>query len=251
MIWDDATTPIDDSTNSSITGEMIGETALSDAVVNAMNSLESLLAGWGLSTLWSQVFAGALAVAAVLLVCFLANAIAKLALRSIAHRMLSKLKKAWADEVLKQRVLVRLSHLVPVILLMFVLPAFGSFGVDYWLRPMIEIYIVWILLTTMFGLLEVGEVLVQHRDLEDRVPITGISQAIKILLSLVALVLVFSIIFSKSPLWFLSGLGAMAAVLMLIFKDSILGLVAGIQISAKQHGQSGRLDYGTEQKRRW
>ncbi len=232
MIWDDATTPIDDSTNSSITGEMIGETALSDAVVNAMNSLESLLAGWGLSTLWSQVFAGALAVAAVLLVCFLANAIAKLALRSIAHRMLSKLKKAWADEVLKQRVLVRLSHLVPVILLMFVLPAFGSFGVDYWLRPMIEIYIVWILLTTMFGLLEVGEVLVQHRDLEDRVPITGISQAIKILLSLVALVLVFSIIFSKSPLWFLSGLGAMAAVLMLIFKDSILGLVAGIQISA-------------------
>jgi len=236
MYWDPTaettTTAGTETVASSISDELIGETFLSDGVNRAVEWLESVSAGWGLTETWSQVFAGAVAVAAVLLVCFIANAIAKLVIRSIAHNMLTRIKKPWADEVLKQRVLLRLSHLVPVILLMFAMPAFRTWGVDWWLRPLVEIYIVWILLKTVFGLLEVGEVLVRHGELEDRVPATGISQAIKILLSLVAIVLVFSIIFSKSPLWFLSGLGAMAAVLMLIFKDSIVGLVAGIQISA-------------------
>jgi miniconductance mechanosensitive channel len=88
------------------------------------------------------------------------------------------------------------------------------------------------LLRVSFGMLEVGEALINQHGLQDRIPAVGLSQAGKLVLSIVAIVLVMSVIFTKSPLWFLSGLGAVAAVMMLIFKDSILGLVAGIQVAA-------------------
>jgi miniconductance mechanosensitive channel len=84
----------------------------------------------------------------------------------------------------------------------------------------------------LFGLLEVGEVVVAQLGLDGRIPAQGVSQALKLVLTFIAVVLALSVLLDKSPLWFLSGVGAIAAVLMLIFKDSILGLVAGIQVSA-------------------
>ncbi|MCH2140552.1 MAG: mechanosensitive ion channel family protein, partial [Phycisphaerales bacterium] len=91
---------------------------------------------------------------------------------------------------------------------------------------------IWILLLFSFGMLEIGEVVVEQAGMENAIPATGISQACKVLFSFVAIVLSLSVLLDKSPIWFLSGLGALAAVMMLIFKDSILGLVAGIQVSA-------------------
>ncbi|MCH2136556.1 MAG: mechanosensitive ion channel family protein [Phycisphaerales bacterium] len=211
--------------------QLLGETALSDAVQDGVLWLESTATGWGLSSFWSGLFAAIVAMAIVGVVCWLGNLIAKALIKGVVHRLLKRTGATWAHSLMKERVLVRLSHLVPVALLMLALPAFSDFGVDWWLRPIVEIYVIWILLMVAFGLLEVGEDLVRHHGLEDRIPETGISQALKIVLSLIAVVLVFSVLFSKSPLWFLSGIGALAAVLMLIFKDAILGLVAGIQIS--------------------
>ena len=61
--------------------------------------------------------------------------------------------------------------------------------------------------------------------------IKGFIQAIKLIILLVGLIFIMSILLGKSPVFFLSGLGALTAVLLLIFKDAILGFVAGIQIS--------------------
>lgn len=63
-------------------------------------------------------------------------------------------------------------------------------------------------------------------------PIKGFVQVLVIILYSLALILIFSIILNKSPLVFLSGLGAMTAILLLVFKDTILSLVAGIQITS-------------------
>ena len=65
-----------------------------------------------------------------------------------------------------------------------------------------------------------------------RVSLTGIVQALKLVGVLVAVVAVIALLAGKSPVYFLSGLGAFTAILLLIFKDAILGLVAGIQLSA-------------------
>jgi miniconductance mechanosensitive channel len=65
-------------------------------------------------------------------------------------------------------------------------------------------------------------------------PLRGISQGSKLLLALVAIVLAISTIIGKSPLYLFSGLGAMTAVLMLVFKDTIMGFVAGVQLFANR-----------------
>ena len=228
---DAATTATASAASPSTSPHLIGETFASDGVRSGFDWLQKTTGSWGLSDLWSEVAAVFITAAAVIAVCWLANLLAKVFIRSVAYQTLRKSKSAWAKALIDQRVLLRLSHLVPVLLLALALPAFSDYGVDTWMRPLIEIYAVGVLLMVVFGLLEVGEVIVSRFGMGDRVPAQGISQALKLLFTFVAIVLVLSVIFNQSPLWFLSGLGAMAAVMMLVFKDSILGLVAGIQIS--------------------
>lgn len=220
------------SAPTSTTGQLIGENAASDLVRQGIDWLQSITAGWGLDQTWSEIVAGAIGVAMVIAVCVAANLLGKLIIYKVVDAALRRRKAQWAKAMVEHKVFHRLSHLVPVAILAFALPAFGQFGVDWWLRPLLEVYVIFVLLLVSFGLLEVGEALVSQHGLENRIPATGLSQAGKVLLSFVAIVLVLSVVFSQSPLWFLSGLGAITAVLMLIFKDSILGLVAGIQVSA-------------------
>jgi miniconductance mechanosensitive channel len=66
------------------------------------------------------------------------------------------------------------------------------------------------------------------------VPIKGFLQVAKIVLYLVATILIIATVLGKSPLYLLSGLGALTAVLMLIFRDAILGFVAGIQLTTNK-----------------
>lgn len=220
------------NTESAASASMIGENFISNAVQTGITWLNDVAASWGLNEPWSEITAAGAAVIFVIVACIIANGITKAFIHLVAHRYLLRHPSAWTDSIVKQRVLLRLSHLVPVLLLLIAIPAFSIYGVDWWLRPIIELYVVWVMLLIAFGIIEVGEVIIHQYGLGGRIPATGISQALKILLSFIAIVLIFSILLSKSPLWFLSGLGAVAAVLMLIFKDSILGLVAGIQVSA-------------------
>ena len=211
---------------------LVDDSAASEAVAKAFDQLQAWTASWEIGTFWSETIAVLIAVAVVGGVCWIANCIAKWGIKTIALRPLRKSKTRWAQAIIDQKVLERLSHLVPVVLLAVALPAFAAYGVDTWLRPAIEIYAIFVLLLTAFGLLEVGEEVIAQLGLDDKVPAQGISQALKLVLTFVAIVLMMSVLFDKSPWWFLSGVGAIAAVLMLVFKDSILGLVAGIQVSA-------------------
>jgi miniconductance mechanosensitive channel len=65
-----------------------------------------------------------------------------------------------------------------------------------------------------------------------RLSLTGIVQALKLVGVLLAVIAVIALLAEKSPIYFLSGLGAFTAILLMIFKDALLGLVAGIQLSA-------------------
>ncbi len=223
--------PTPDSTSTSVTEHLIGENVASDLVKDGIGWLHSTAAGWGLGPTWAEVVAGAISVGVVIVVCIAANFVGKFFIHKIVDTTLRRKESDWAKAMVEHKVFHRLSQLVPVAILAFAMPAFEQYGVSWWLRPLLEVYVIFVLLRVSFGLLEVGEALVHQHGLENKIPATGLSQAGKILLSFVAVVLVLSVLFSQSPLWFLSGLGAVMAVLMLIFKDSILGLVAGIQVS--------------------
>lgn len=87
---------------------------------------------------------------------------------------------------------------------------------------------------SFFALLNTLEAVLQHKGVSKQAPIRGLFQSIKLLSSVLVLILALSLLLGKSPLLLLSGLGAMTAILLLVFKDPILGFVAGIQLSANR-----------------
>lgn len=93
----------------------------------------------------------------------------------------------------------------------------------------------WVMIYAMlafFSLLDVIFNLSQKLAAASQLPLKGIFQGVKLIVAILVGILVISLLIGQSPAILISGLGAMAAVLMLVFKDPILGLVAGIQLSA-------------------
>ncbi|MGO2161948.1 MAG: mechanosensitive ion channel family protein [Vibrio toranzoniae] len=102
---------------------------------------------------------------------------------------------------------------------------------------LLTIVALWVVLYTMlsiFSLLNVIDTLLNRTQAGRNMPTRGIIQSIKIIIFVIATLLFTSILIGKSPIILLSGLGAMTAVIMLVFKDPILGLVAGVQLSANK-----------------
>lgn len=102
--------------------------------------------------------------------------------------------------------------------------------------PGIETFIyLWVILfslLSLFSLLDTIEDLLLNSPQGKSLPVRGIFQSVKLAAFLLALIYAMSLVIGKSPAILLSSLGAMTAVLLLVFKDPILGLVAGIQLSA-------------------
>ncbi len=109
--------------------------------------------------------------------------------------------------------------------------------VSEWREGLITVTHIWCLvfaLLTVFALLDTLQTYLFRRNLAQHFPVRGLVQTVKLLASIGIGILLVSLLLGQSPLILLSGLGAMTAVLMLVFKDPILGLVAGIQLSANR-----------------
>ncbi|MDE7382210.1 MAG: mechanosensitive ion channel family protein [Muribaculaceae bacterium] len=119
--------------------------------------------------------------------------------------------------------------LVFLILLQFTMT--GRQSLSAWLTRISWIYIVWVVLTSISILITVIWEHVDERENKKKLPLKGLVQLIKGILWILGAIVVIGILVNKSPGSLLAGLGAFAAVLMLVFKDSILGVVAGVQLS--------------------
>ena len=172
---------------------------------------------------------------------YLVNVIAKRVILAGVAKLIKSSSSSWDDIFLKNKVFKRLSHLVPALVIYLLVPlAFpdspllGSF-----IRNGAIIYMVIIALLVLDSVLNTFHDIYQTFEVSKEMPIKGIVQAIKIILIFIGGILILSTITNKTPLYFLSGLGALTAVLMLIFKDAILGFVAGIQLSANNMVHKG------------
>jgi miniconductance mechanosensitive channel len=139
-------------------------------------------------------------------------------------------KTMWDDVLLKRKVFSRLSHLAPAIVIYFTAYLFEPF--DGLIEHFSTLYMIFAGLLAVMAFLSAVVDIYSTYDVSRYKPIKGYIQVVKIVLSVVVGIVVFAALVGKSPWYFLSGLGAMTAVLILVFKDSILGLVAGIQLSA-------------------
>lgn len=157
-------------------------------------------------------------------------------LRIVTKQILTRFSKKRKSKVLKllikHSVLLKLYYVIPPI---FILPFLPLAYNDYPKFITISERICWIyfIISLTFYLnylLGVVWAVIVEQGRGKNIPMHGLIQLIKVLISILALIVVVSIIIDKSPLNLITGLGAFAAVLMLVFKDTILGLVAGVQL---------------------
>ena len=164
---------------------------------------------------------------------WLANYVAKRIITSLVHPLIHKSGAKWDDQLAEHRVLIRFSHIVPA-------------AVIHWLAPsvfaphtqlidlcsvLVNTYLIVIVLLIIDALLNFCRAIWDHLPVGKRFPANSFVQAAKLVINLVGCIFILSAILGKSPLVFFSGLGAITAIILLIFKDAILGLVAGFQLS--------------------
>jgi miniconductance mechanosensitive channel len=164
------------------------------------------------------------------------NFVAKRYILSALTYLISKSRTKWDDAVLRQRALNHLTHLAPA-LVIYVLSPLALAGmpstIDF-IRNATLIYMIIILMLVLDSVLNAVEDIYQGFRASREIPIKGFIQISKIALYFLAAIFVISILLGKSPVYLLSGIGALTAVLMLIFRDAILGFVAGIQLAANK-----------------
>lgn len=119
--------------------------------------------------------------------------------------------------------------LVFIILIQFTLYSRESLAA--WLSRITWIYVVVIVAIALCALTNAIWERIDVRENKRRLPLKGLVQLVKGIVWIISIIVVLAILFNKSPGSLLAGLGAFAAVLMLVFKDSILGVVAGVQLS--------------------
>ena len=136
--------------------------------------------------------------------------------------------------MVKHKVIHHLIHILPGILMYMLLPMAFVHGKTLLLvsQKICVIYMIFALLLALnSSLLMLLDILSAKEKLKDR-PMKGFIQVLQVLVFFIGGIVIVAIIVDKSPATLFAGLGASAAILMLVFKDSILGFVAGIQLSA-------------------
>jgi len=166
----------------------------------------------------------------VIIIAFLAAFITKHVLLAGIKYFVGRTKTQWDDFLLKRNFFTRLSHLAPALVIYFTAYLFAPF--DQVLYRFSNIYMILASLLAVLAFLSAVVDIYNTYNISRHTPIKGYIQVVKIILSVAVGIIVFAAVMDKSPWYFLSGLGAMTAVLIIVFKDSILGLVAGIQLSA-------------------
>ena len=188
--------------------------------------------GAGESGWLGQLTAAAIVIALV--------AVAHLLLRPLAVRILSAIARRteadWDDVLLERKVFHRFAQLIPALILNTVLPLLfpDESGVQLAAERLSLAYLAVVAALVVHSVLTASVEIYNraHVDARHRRPILAYVQVIQILVWIYSIVLIVAILLGRSPLAMLGGLGAMTAVLLLVFKDSILGLVASIQVEA-------------------
>jgi miniconductance mechanosensitive channel len=134
--------------------------------------------------------------------------------------------------MVEKNVFKHLALIVPALVMQFFIPIVLS---DYpkvasISARLINLFLVLGATLVIDALVNAMHAIYQRFKVSQEIPLTGFVQVVKLVLYLVAIVLFMAVLLNRTPIYLFSGLGAMTAVLMLIFKDPILGFVAGIQL---------------------
>ena len=198
------------------------------------NWMNKILIGWGIDPKIANTFDEA--IIAILMICiavgldYLCQAILVGGMRKYTKHS----PHVWNTLLMKRRVFHNLIHTIPGILVYILLPIAFVRGKELLLisQKICAVYIILSLLLAINGVLLMILDVYSEKAKAKNHPMKGFIQVLQVLLFFIGGIIMIAILVNKSPASLFAGLGASAAVLMLVFKDSILGFVAGIQLSA-------------------
>ncbi len=201
-----------------------------------LERLEVFILGWGANEPVAHVAARLIAFAAVLILSLVVFFIASRIVLRIVERMALKTEAHWDDKIVHSRALFWAANLAPAIVIYLLVPTAlrGWDGAVQIILGTAQIYMIVVTLFALDALLNAALEIYNDFPVSREVPLKGFVQVAKLILYILAFIVVISTLLSTSPAYLLSGMGVLASVLILVFKDAILGFVAGIQLSANR-----------------
>ena len=203
-------------------------------MINLGSWMNGILIGWGvdpkIANTFDEMIIAALLVILAIGLDYLCQAIFVGSMKKLAQHT----HYQWDSLLLKRKVVHHLVHTIPGILVYALLPLASIRGKGLLLlsQKICAVYIVFALLLAINGFILVFLDMYNMRQVNKNRPIKGFMQVLQVLLFFIGGIVIIAILIGKSPASLFAGLGASAAILMLVFKDTILGFVAGIQLSA-------------------
>ena len=203
-------------------------------MINLGSWMNGILIGWGvdpkIANTFDEMIIAALLVILAIGLDYLCQAIFVGSMKKLAQHT----HYQWDSLLLKRKVVHHLVHTIPGILVYALLPLAFIRGKGLLLlsQKICAVYIVFALLLAINGFILVFLDMYNMRQVNKNRPIKGFMQVLQVLLFFIGGIVILAIFIGESPASLFAGLGASAAILMLVFKDTILGFVAGIQLSA-------------------
>src|SRR5690606_10500861 len=203
-----------------------------------MNKIESrieqLLQNMGLSHGAAENLRLMILILVLLLISGLVFWIAKKVILPYVYQWVKKSRFKWDDVLADKKMLDNLAHVFPAIVVRIFMPILMQ---DFaqaapYLFRIVDVYLIIVGTAVLITFIKIGEVSLSKLPAFEDKPISSYFQLIRIILYIIAFILILSVLLDKSPVYFLSAFGAMTAILLLVFKDTILGLVASVQLSA-------------------
>lgn len=203
-------------------------------MINLGSWMNKVLIGWGvdakIANTFDEMIIAALLIALAVGIDYLCQFIFVGSMRKLSE----KSHYYWDTLLIRRKVIHNLVHAIPGILVYALLPVAFIRGKELLLisQKACAVYIVFVLLLAINGFILVIMDIYNHREANKNRSIKGFVQVFQVLAFFIGGIVIIAILVGKSPATLFAGLGASAAILMLVFKDTILGFVAGIQLSA-------------------
>ena len=180
-------------------------------------------------------------IAGILIIAFVADYFCRKIVVPTIKKLTARTQATWDDYLFNDAVLDNMCHLIPPIILYVLLPfAFPHEPVTLtFILKLCWVYITAVAMKLICSFLtSLYTISSEHEKLKNH-PLKGVYQMIKLIVICVGVIIIVSTLIDKDPVNILTGLGASAAILMLVFKDTIMGLVAGVQLSANDMVRPG------------
>lgn len=198
--------------------------------MNNLNYLEKLQL-WSDQYPWLEMLSS---LSILLVVAFIANLIAKKIVVNGIRKILLRVKMANTQIIAEHNVIRRISNIVPAVIILNGIKTVPhlSLGLTNFIQMLTQAFIVFTIALAISELLNVFNSIYQTNPKSRNKPIKGYLQVVKLVVYIVCGLMIFGVFLKKDVFTILAGFGAMAAVLMLVFQNTILSIVASVQISS-------------------